>query len=133
MPTNDFKVQTGYLKISSPELTAVDLVNNIGRSGGLNNVATVLSELIESMNPTKLIDLAQQLEATKPLQRMGYILDQLSPMDEIAKKSIIDAIENHLANQSCAFTPLDPKLPKKGYPRNKKWKIIENDTFESDI
>jgi hypothetical protein len=73
------------------------------------------------------------LEATRALQRIGYILDKLASMDEIAKELIMNAIKNHLATQDCTFIPLDPKLPQTSYPRNKNWKIIENTTFESDI
>lgn len=133
LPTNDIKVYTGYLKISSAELTAIDIISNVNRSGGLNNVATIFSELIESIDPQKLIDLAKQLEATISLQRIGYILEQLTPMEEEAKKSIIEAIQLYLSTKRITFIPLEPKLPKKNYPRNKKWKIIENETFESDI
>lgn len=132
-PLNDFKVQTGYLKISSPELTAMDLLQNIKHSGGINNVATVLSELIESIKPDRLITFAQQQDTVSWLQRLGYILEKLNPMDTDSKDCILKALKEYLASKSYKAVPLDPKLPVTGYPRNNQWKVIENETFESDI
>ncbi len=133
IPVRDFKVSTGYLKVSSPEVTAMDILYNVKRSGGLNNVATILSELIESIDPDRLIELAKQTGKVTWLQRFGLILEQLDPMDEDAKQKISIAIQNYLADKSLTLIPLDPKLPITGFPRHRKWNIIENTTFESDV
>ncbi len=133
VPVRDFKMPTGYLKVSTPEVTAMDILYNYKRSGGLNNVATVLSELIESIDPDKLIELAVQTKKVAWLQRFGFILEQLDPMDEDAKDKISRAIESYLASKRLALIPLNPKLPITGRPRHRKWNIIENTTFESDI
>ena len=53
LPTKDFVVDTGYLKVASPELTAIDLLNYPIHSGGLNHIATVFSELAEAIDPNK--------------------------------------------------------------------------------
>ena len=50
------KTQTGYINVSCPELTAVDLVENEKSVGGLNRVCTVLNELAETMNLDSLDD-----------------------------------------------------------------------------
>lgn len=60
IPTKSFTVRTGYLKVSTPEVTAMDLLKHTIKSGGLDNVATVLSELIESIDTTKLVLLYNQ-------------------------------------------------------------------------
>ena len=110
----------------------MDLLDNVARSGGLNNVATVLSELIESINQVKLLELAQNSRRITWLQRLGYILEHLESIDEETKKSILQTIEYYVADKHLTFVPLDPKLSITGYPRHQKWKIIENTTFESD-
>ncbi len=133
IPVRDVKVPTGYLKVSSPEVTAMDLLENVYRSGGLNNVATVLSELIETIDAVKLLGLAKQTGRITWLQRFSYILEQLNPMDEDAKQSILQTIEHYVADKNLTLVPLDPKLPIAGFPRHPKWKIIENTTFESDV
>jgi predicted transcriptional regulator of viral defense system len=58
----DRKTPAGYMKLSSPELTVFDLVRYPHSGAGLDNVATVLSELAERLHRV-------YLEA--PLQQMG--------------------------------------------------------------
>ena len=58
LPIQDFTVSTGYLKVAAPELVALDLLEYTYRCGGLNNVVTVFSELIENLDADKLIKLA---------------------------------------------------------------------------
>jgi predicted transcriptional regulator of viral defense system len=69
------KTRTGYIKVSSPELTALDLVYYNLRVGGMNRVATVLSELVESMNKDKFEPDLIKLFSTPTIQRIGYVLE----------------------------------------------------------
>lgn len=133
LPTRDITVSTGYLKISSPELTAVDLLIYSHKSGGLNHIATVLSELIESIDPNKLVVLAEQLNENVWFQRLGYILEKIDPMDTELNQKIIDALAKYLASKKLKFMPLAPEIPSAGFPRSKKWMIIENTDIESDV
>lgn len=133
LPTQNIIVKTGYLKISTPELTAIDLLNYSNKSGGLNHIATVLSELIESIDPEKLIILANQLHANVCLQRMGYILENIDPLDTESNRKIINALVDYLAQKKLKYMPLAPEIPIVGYPYSKKWMIIENSSVESDI
>ncbi len=50
MPAIDFKTPRGYLKVSTPEITAFDLVGYPHHAGGLDNTATVLTGLAESLD-----------------------------------------------------------------------------------
>ncbi len=133
IPTRSFNVKTGYLRVSTPEVTAMDLLENPIKSGGLNNVATVLSELIESINTTNLLLLARQSGENAWLQRFGYILEKLDPDDLSAKQRILSALSSYLKLESLTYIPLAPVMPAEGFPLSEKWKIIENTTFESDI
>lgn len=66
----------GRMKISSPALTALDLLRYRRRSGGIDHKATVLLELAERIDPVQLADLSAKFE--KPVvQRLGYMLDRL--------------------------------------------------------
>ncbi len=132
LPTQNITVSTGYLKISSPELTTLDLLLYTNKSGGLNHIATILSELIESIDPEKLIALAEQLDQNVCLQRLGYILDNIEPVDTESNQKIIDALVRYLASKKLKYMPLAPEIPSKGYPYSKKWMIIENTDIESD-
>jgi len=51
VPVQPFNSPRGTLLVSTPEATAIDLVGYAAHAGGLNQVATVLSELAERMDP----------------------------------------------------------------------------------
>lgn len=72
----DCKTQSGYMKLSSPELTALDLVRYPQSGAGLDNVATVLSELAERLQPEKLASLSGAFEKAV-VQRLGHLLGRL--------------------------------------------------------
>lgn len=133
LPTQDFTVSTGYLKIATPELVALDLLNYPNHAGGLNHIATVLSELIENLDATKLIKLAKDIKAEHQLQRIGYLLDNIEVMDENLAEVIINALATYVSMRKQKYLPLASEIPKTGYPRCKKWRIIENTEIESDL
>ncbi len=133
LPTKNFQVRTGYLKVATPEVTVMDLLNNPHKSGGLNNIGTIISELIESIDPIKILLLAKQSPHTTWLQRFGYVLEKLEPDDFSAKQRIINALESYMHLESLTYIPLAPDMPTVGCPQSAKWKIIENTTLESDV
>ncbi|MBY0545596.1 MAG: type IV toxin-antitoxin system AbiEi family antitoxin [Gammaproteobacteria bacterium] len=133
LPTQNFTVSTGYLKVATPELVALDLLEYPNHAGGLNHIATVFSELIENLDPAKLIDLAKDTHSEYQLQRIGYILDHIDVMDEKNAEIIIKALALHVKENKPTYLPLASEIPKTGYPRCKKWRIIENSEIESDL
>jgi predicted transcriptional regulator of viral defense system len=133
LPTKDFIVSSGYLKVATPELTAIDLLKFPKHAGGINNIATVLSELVESIDVGNLIQLAESIGEQHQLQRLGYIVEKIDMMDEHLKSTFISILTEYVANHSKSYTPLIAAISKAGHPRCKKWKIIENTDFESDL
>lgn len=72
----EVKTDTGRMKISSPALTALDLLRYGSATAGINNVATVLSDLGPKIDGVELALLSLKFE--KPIvQRLGYLLDIL--------------------------------------------------------
>lgn len=132
LPLQDFTVRTGYLKVASPELVAYDLLNYPEKSGGLNHIATVLTELIEAMDSEKLIELAEQIGEKAWLQRLGYIMEKIETMDEGKGLQLSERLCKYLNDKPSVFVPLASELPRTGFPRIKKWRIIENTSVESD-
>jgi len=126
-------MNAGYLKVATPELVALDLMSYINRSAGLNHVATVFSELIEAIDVDKLITLASRIAPYYHLQRIGYILEKIDVIDEEKKEMTLAKLTEYLSDKLIHYIPLASELPKKGYPRCKKWKIIENTDIESDL
>ncbi len=132
LPSNTITVKSGYMNISSPEVTAMDLMLYPHRIGGINAIATILSELIETLDPDKLISLAKAQHAKSWAQRLGWILDQIDTLDNEKKELLLIKLLSFLKNQKLYFIPATPELSIAGCNRNKKWKIIENTTVESD-
>ena len=99
LPIKDFVVSTGYLKVATPELIAIDLLKFPKHAGGMNNIATVLSELIESIDVHKLIELAENMGEHYQLQRLGYIIEKIDVMDDDIKKIIIDALTEYVSTR----------------------------------
>lgn len=123
------KTESGYLKISNPVLTATDLIQFEKRMGGINRVATVLSELTEVIKPE---DFNESIIANVPvtaLQRLGYILDKI-----IENKVLADALFLALERVGTKLfrIPLKASAPQKGFSSDERWKIIINIKIELD-
>lgn len=58
----DRKTDTGTMKISSAALTALDLLRYPQASGGIDNVATVLSDLGQKIDPEQLAAISVTVE-----------------------------------------------------------------------
>lgn len=133
LPTQEVTVATGYLKLASPELVIFDLLSYPNHAGGLNHIATVLSELIEVIDADKLIQLAEIIQEKAWLQRLGFILEQIYPEDERKVLLLVDRLQKYLEGKMFVFVSLASELPKSSYPRIKKWRIIANTDIESDL
>lgn len=133
LPVQNFAVSTGYLKVAAPELVALDLLAYPSHAGGLNHIATVFSELIETLDPIKLINLAKDTHAVYQLQRIGYILDNIDVMDEQSAEIITNALAIYVKENKPRYLPLASEIPSTGHPRCIKWRIIENSEIESDL
>ncbi|MCC8369186.1 MAG: type IV toxin-antitoxin system AbiEi family antitoxin [Rickettsia endosymbiont of Oxypoda opaca] len=133
LPTQGFVVSTGYLKVATPELVAIDLFKYPKRVGGISHIATILSELVENINVSKLITLAENTNELCQIQRIGYVVEQIEIMDASKKNNLLTLLESYLKNIKRPYISLVPNMPKTGAARSKKWKIIENSDFESDL
>lgn len=112
------KTETGYLNVSSPELTAFDLIQYHKRIGGLNRILPILDELTETIKPSFLIKTANTQK--KPnIQRLGFLLDWLGI--ETLSDSLI-----RFMSQTLKESPLSLAHEKRTGRVNEKWKIIEN-------
>jgi len=122
------KTRVGYIKVSNPEQTAVDLVKFQNRIGGLNRTATVLYELVEEMDVNRLKEVIKNGEANSVNQRLGYILGKI-----IQREDLAHVIYEHLQNNKIFRVPLKAGIKKKDFDINNKWKIIENYEIEADF
>lgn len=127
--TTKMKTKSGYVTVSCPELTALDLVADYKKVGGLSRSAEILSELSERTKWSD--DKLPLLEYFKmpTIQRLGYILDLLGLSNHA------DALYSLMLQTEKAIrkTPIKPE--QKGYEEmdsDNRWKIIENYALEID-
>ncbi len=78
---DDHKTNTGYMKISGPELTILDLLRYQQAAAGLNHIVTVLADLGARLDGGKLAAISASFERTV-LQRLGYLLCMLGYEDK---------------------------------------------------
>jgi predicted transcriptional regulator of viral defense system len=124
--------KTGYISVSSPELTAFDLLLYQKEIGGLSRAGTVLNELVDEMDFDKLIPDFLSLFPISIIQRFGYILDEVLEQTYKAKL-FLDKVQQ--AGIKFRKTPLKPNVMSGGqtkFPENKTWKIIINEYIEID-
>ncbi len=114
------KTDAGYIKISSPELTALDLIYFHKRIGGINRTLTILEELSEIINPTRMLETALRFSHHTTIQRLGFIFDTVFNEDIIANK-LFKALENINIKK----VPLSLLSSEQGN-NNKKWNVIIN-------
>ena len=122
------KTDTGYIKISDPELTALDLIQFESKIGGLNRVTTLLDELTEKMEPKKLQNYTIKNIPFAYLQRLGFILDNI-----LGRKILADAIFENIKGRRIFRVLLNTKGKKAVFSCNNRWNIIENTKLESDL
>jgi predicted transcriptional regulator of viral defense system len=120
------KTDAGNLRVSTPELTALDLLyySNIL---GINNTATILKELMTVIKPAALITTANRYPQVVAIQKLGYLLDE-----EMDNKKLANALSKVLNNKTIFPVALSNKKSKTA-PMNKKWKMIKNITVETDL
>jgi predicted transcriptional regulator of viral defense system len=113
------------LLASTPEATAVDLVGYNRHAGGLDQVATILSELSERIDPEKLVAAAR----TAPMpwaQRLGYLLELVGARDQAAsRKHLIQRVVR-------GAVPLLPGAGGRKARRDAGWEIDVNVEVEAE-
>ena len=124
------KTDTGLMRLSSPALTALDLIRYAHASGGVDHAASVLNELAVHIDPIEFDALAPSFERSV-VQRLGYILEHLGH-DEIAS-----GLEKHIRNGNVPWVELDPGEANAvtSYDereRNARWHIIVRRPIEVD-
>jgi predicted transcriptional regulator of viral defense system len=120
----DHKTDTGRMKVSSVELTLLDLLRYPHPAGGLDNIATILSDLGDRIDPAKLAALSAAHERSVS-QRLGHLLDRFghSERAEALHASLPQgpALAWVELEPSQAADPVFSPEPKE---RDERWRVI---------
>ena len=118
------KTETGTMKISSATLTALDLLRYPQASGGIDNVATVLSDLALKIDPAQLTALSALVQ--RPVvQRLGHLLEHLG--HDALTGAMLEALRSR---GSLPWTELDrqegsdPDFQLEPQKRDPRWRVI---------
>jgi len=122
----DFKTPRGYLKVSIPEATAFDLIGYPHHAGGLDNAATVLAELPESLDAAKLTAIADQSPVAWS-QRLGYLLEL------VGESGLTEGLAQFIDIRNPVTVPLSPSQPHKGVRQDSRWRLLPNETVEPEL
>nr|WIE94397.1 type IV toxin-antitoxin system AbiEi family antitoxin [Mesorhizobium sp. WSM4875] len=128
----EHKTDTGMMKVSSPELTALDLLRYPQAAGGIDHIATVLADLGSKIDGEKLAALAQAAERPV-IQRVGYLLDRLGHGGRA--EQMLAALNER---NPLVWTELDrreasdPDFAPEPIERNARWRVIVRRAPEID-
>jgi predicted transcriptional regulator of viral defense system len=125
IPVQKFNTPRGTISVSTVEATAVDLAGYPHHAGGLDQVATILTELGEKIDPKRLTAAAK----TAPLpwaQRLGYLLELVGTKE---KSSMLKA---YVQKNARDWTPLVPGARRAPARRADDWILYVNADVESE-
>ena len=121
--------ETGTICYSNAELTAVDLVQYEQHIGGLSRAATILEELSELIDFSKISESLFAYTSLAAIQRLGFILDVVLQEEQRA---------NDLYDLLCKYTRtfkyvfLSTRHSADVQEKNTRWKIKINTNIEVD-
>lgn len=128
--TEKKKTETGYINVSNPLLTAIDLISYEKKVGGLNRASTVINELLETVKRNDVNEELINYASVSSLQRFGFMLDEI-----LNKKEIADKIFALCKKAGIKFylIPLKASGKKNKEVLNEKWKLMINTEIEPDF
>lgn len=115
------KTDAGYINISNPSLTALDLVFYMDRIGGLNRAAEVLSELCAEIEPDNFRKAAEHFDQTTTLQRTGYLLGEI-----LGELEVSDVLFDVLQSRKYYPTLLRTDAESDNMKAPNRWKVVPN-------
>lgn len=113
------KTETGYIQISSPALTAFDLIHYHKKIGGINRIIPILEDLIESIRYSELNRTARN-QKTPDLQRLGFLIEQLG------NEQLSSTLYKRIAKKALRKIPISLSHKNREGELNTKWNVILN-------
>lgn len=126
LPTTTVNSPTGTMRVSTPEVTALDLASRPLDSGGLDNVVTVLVELHDQhrISGVALVE-ASAFYPSGSVRRLGYLLERYCDLR-------LDDLYGYAGPTGREPAPLDPSGPRRGHV-DSRWNLRLNVDIEPDL
>ena len=113
------KSEAGYFNVSTPEMTAFDLVYYNKNMGGLNRTIPILEDLTEEIKPS-LLNKSAKSQKLSTIQRLGYLFDALG------NNSLSNSLFKIIEEKKVKEIPLSLAHENRKGDIDKRWKIIIN-------
>ena len=128
VPREQRTAPSGRVWVATPATTALDLVDDPARSGGLSNAATVIAELAADNRLTDeaIADAARHFPITT-IRRVGRLLDSL---DLPALAGGLERLASE--HRRAPITALDRRLAAEG-PTDHRWRVAVNTELDPDL
>ncbi|MBK6482050.1 MAG: hypothetical protein IPG01_02695 [Chitinophagaceae bacterium] len=127
--TEKRKTETGYINISNPLLTAIDLISYEKKIGGLNRAATVINDLTDAIKRNDINEATIKYATASSLQRLGFILEEILDKKELAERLFSVSKKSGV---KFYLIPLKASGEKNKNLINDKWKLMVNTEIEID-
>jgi predicted transcriptional regulator of viral defense system len=124
--TERMKTSSGYIPVSTPEMTAFDLVRYRRGAGSIDHAATVLSELAERMDAKRLLNAARKGREMPVIQRVGYLLEA------VGRAELAADLARLVERARPRFVRLEPRSPEEVKEHSSRWRVLVNTTVEAD-
>jgi hypothetical protein len=122
----DMKTETGVMRVSTPEQTALDLLQYLRGAGQLGNAATVLAELTEKIDAQRLADTARAEGDVRNAQRLGSLLER------VGGESVLGPLAAWVQEQHPRTVPLRPDRSWRRSAKDSRWHVYVNEAVEAE-
>ena len=120
------KTAAGYFNVSSPELTALDLMSFNGKIGGISRIVPILEDLLKEIKPSRMYKIASGYKQVSSLQRLGYLFDKVFNRKDLAAP--IKRALKHKTTQTILLSISSPKFR----TIDRDWQVDVNVIIEHD-
>lgn len=123
-PATDVKTPTGRVRVSTPEMTMLDLVAFPAHAAGWGNIISVLPDLAPLATRRGWKEALRVDPPTVHVQRLGHLLDRVSAPHT-------DVLAEWLVGHRLVLSPLVPGGARSG-PADSRWHIIGDPSVQPD-
>ncbi len=122
------KTPAGYVRVSTPEGTAVDLVRYARRVGGMGHASGILAEPADSgrLDPEKLLGAAAGRGELAAGQRLGHLLESMG------FSRLTPPLAGWVKGQDAGRIPLIASAAVRGASYDPRWRVQVNGEIELD-
>jgi hypothetical protein len=103
------------------------LVRFARAAGYLDNVATVIAELLSLLDPKRLLAAVRLVDDVPNAKRLGYLLDH------VHAKHLSEPIHTWVERQLPRWVPLRSGRPVTDAPEDCRWHVLVNQPVEVEV